>query len=215
MTQQRTTHACALEVEQVRRAIERLAPEAHLLEPLPPRGVPLLVVLALAQYTSLFSFILDDDSLETRNMLRHEWRLEQDAHAREEARWNHDRAVHLREMHAWKHELETLQEKRDQWIREVETERAQWAFEHRKEELRRKEIERKRQGVHWSEAWGSNNCAAYGTRSYNAHLLDIPAELNWYEVCADMPKKFHGLWVDKPANCQHDVSSPGRMYVRI
>ena len=169
------------------------------------------VVLALAQYTSLFSFILDDDSLEKRDMLRHEWRLERDAHAREEARWNHDRAVHLREMHAWKHELETLQEKRDQWIREVETERAQWAFEHRKEELRRKEIERKRQGVHWSEAWGNQRCSAYGTRSYNAHLLDIPDDLNWYEVCTDLPNKIHGRWVDKPAMCQRDVSRFGKI----
>ncbi|PIL37312.1 hypothetical protein GSI_01005 [Ganoderma sinense ZZ0214-1] len=163
-----------------------------------------LAALLAAQNFSLIPLLTDDIPLEEKNAVRREWRREQQAHEHEVAKWNGERAAHLRDMRAWQNELEALHRKRDQWMRDVEAERTQWAAEHREEELHRKEIERKRQGVHWSAAWGSNSCVAYGTRSYNAYLLDIPAELNWYEVCADMPNKFHGLWVDKPATCQRD-----------
>ncbi|TBU39033.1 hypothetical protein BD309DRAFT_873169 [Dichomitus squalens] len=163
-----------------------------------------LDVLVLAQHFNIFSFLLDDVPLEKQNTLRHEWRREQDAHAREVAVWNHERATHVREMHAWQHELVALQDRREQWMREAEAERAQWAAERRSEELRKKEVERMRQGVHWSEAWGNQRCSAYGARAYNARLLDIPEELGWYEVCADMPNRFHGRWVDRPARCQRD-----------
>lgn len=173
-----------------------------------------LAALLAAQNFGLVPLLTDDIPLEEKNAIRRDWRREQEAHEREEAKWNTERAAHLRDMRTWQNELETLHRKRDQWMRDVEAERAQWAVERREEELHRKEIERKRQGVHWSEVWGNKNCAASGTRSYNAHFLDIPAELDskWYEVCMDMPNKFHGRWVDKPANCQRDVSLWGCIY---
>ncbi|KAI1796211.1 hypothetical protein LXA43DRAFT_1090293 [Ganoderma leucocontextum] len=165
-----------------------------------------LAALLAAQNFGLVPLLTDDIPLEEKNAVRREWRREQQAHGREEAKWDNERAAHLRDMRTWQHELEALYRKREQWMRDVEAERAQWAAERLEEDLHRKEIERKRQGVHWSEARGDGNCAAYGTRSYSAHLLDIPGDLNWYEVCADMPNKFHGRWVDKPADCQSNLS---------
>ena len=68
--------------------------------------------------------------------------------------------------------------------------------------------------MHWSEPWhsGGGTCRAYGTRAYSAHLLDIPEGLDWYEVCSDMPIKFHGRWVDKPDWCQRGVSMMREVY---
>ena len=92
--------------------------------------------------------------------------------------------------------------------RKRQEQREGWARERMEEERHRKDIERRRQGVHWAEPRSNPGCSAYGTKTYVADLLDIPGDLNWQDVCYDMPITINGRRVDRPAvgNCHRDVS---------
>ncbi|KAI0720296.1 hypothetical protein C8T65DRAFT_634051 [Cerioporus squamosus] len=119
----------------------------------------------------------------------------------------------------WQEEVETerrdwwtkVNSEREQWKKKVDTERQDWAREgeewarrREEEERHRKEIEYRRQGVWWSEPWKSKGCYASGIQSYSAHLFDIPEDLNWLDVCMDMPNHIDGRPFDKPNKCERD-----------
>ncbi|TBU58422.1 hypothetical protein BD310DRAFT_927276 [Dichomitus squalens] len=140
-----------------------------------------------------------------------EWRRESSA---ERERWVRDRETEVDE---WTREWEAKKaaaldrykkmaglDRRRQAERDAfDKEKAGWALERKEEERHKKEVEWKRRGAHWSEPWGSGGCVAYGTRAYNADLLDLPKDVNWLEACSDMPIKFHGQWVDQPYKCEN------------
>ena len=133
---------------------------------------------------------------------RQQWNEERDA-------WKEEKAAHqtlarewARERAQFEREMRRSEEKLAEW-RQVERE---WEERRREEELRRKEIERRREGTYWTMPIGDPGCVAYGTRIYRAHLKDIPWNVPWLEVCADMPVRIHGRGIDKPDNCTRDVS---------
>ena len=119
----------------------------------------------------------------------------QDEHERQEARDNFNRE--------WEAEERRRQNKRAAFKKETE----EWERQREQEEQRRKDIERRRQGTHWSELVVDSRCYEYGTRAYEARLLGIPEELDWREVCDGMPIEIHGRRIESPHDCHRNVSS--------
>lgn len=105
---------------------------------------------------------------------------------------------------AWKEEGEAEERKRQEVRDAFERERAD-------EERHRLEVVRRSQGVYWTEPHGDWRCHAYGTRIYTSYLRDIPGDMNWLEVCDNMPPVvIHGREVSKPSKCERNVSRPHR-----
>ncbi|KAI0722797.1 hypothetical protein C8Q76DRAFT_720350 [Earliella scabrosa] len=151
----------------------------------------LLLVLFLAQNLGLVTCPMDNVSAAEKRALRRQWKAEKTAHDANVRGWNQERAFHEKEVRGW-------EQQRAEW-REEER---QWEERRRDEERHRKEIERRRQGVWWTEPVGDAGCVAYGTRAYRARLMDIPQNLNWREVCEDMPVTIHERAIDAPDKCE-------------
>ncbi|KAI0750972.1 hypothetical protein C8Q80DRAFT_543583 [Daedaleopsis nitida] len=192
-----------------------------------------LLFVVIGQNTGVLPTMVDDLSASEKMAIRKEWRLEESHHLKERQRWKieqddledrfrrtkesfgREQVAQKKEREKWQHERD---EERQKWKREEEKQRTEeekrrrafereqeeWAREREEEEHHRKEMERKRQGVWWSEPWKDNGCHAYGSQSYSAHLWDIPGGLNWHEVCMDMPIRINGRWVDRPNKCSND-----------
>lgn len=157
----------------------------------------LLLVLFLAQNLGLVTCPMDNVSAAEKRALRRQWKADKIAHDADVRGWNQERAFHEKEVRGW-------EQQRAEW-REEER---QWEERRRDEERHRKEIERRRQGVWWTEPVGDAGCVAYGTRAYRARLMDIPQNLNWREVCEDMPVTIHESAIDAPDKCEKLVSEP-------
>ncbi|KAI0720297.1 hypothetical protein C8T65DRAFT_634056 [Cerioporus squamosus] len=153
----------------------------------------ILMVILILQNLSVISCPLDDVSASAKRAIRREWKAQTKAHKILLDEWAADRELHEQETHQWDAE-------RAQWLEE----RNKWEEERKNEERHRKEVERKRQGVYWTEPVGDAHCKAYDTRVYRATLKDIPPDLNWLEVCSDMPNTVRGRQFDGPADCQRD-----------
>lgn len=159
------------------------------------------------------STLVDDISLSEKAAIRRKWRLEKE-------RWELDKVRHQDEVNVWERERRERKEEREKYARDkeewerqqreereaYEREKEEWARQRREEENHRKEMEWKRKGAHWSEPSGSTKCIAYGTRAYTAKLLNLPMDLDPIQACLDMPVKFHGHWLESPAQCEIKVS---------
>ncbi|RPD66993.1 hypothetical protein L226DRAFT_529388 [Lentinus tigrinus ALCF2SS1-7] len=175
-----------------------------------------LVVLFMVQTLGYIPTMVDDISASEKREIHWQWQRERYDHrievARrkaqlaklEQERWEasrnfeEQRKAYEQEREQWEHDR---QEERKRWANEKQ----QWERERQEEERHRKEVERRRQGVHWNGPWKNRGCDGYGVQSYSANLLDIPGDLNWREVCEDMPIQIEGRWYDKPDKCEaHD-----------
>ncbi|KAI0832606.1 hypothetical protein BC628DRAFT_1347478 [Trametes gibbosa] len=125
---------------------------------------------------------------------RRRWGVEQEAHRAEVGTWTRERAEHVDEVAGW-------QRDRDGHARELED----WARQRAEEAAHRLELERRSQGVYWTEPLGDPNCHAYGTRTYYSWLRDLPGDLNWREVCFNMPPVVvHGRTFTTPDKCERN-----------
>ncbi|KAH9943285.1 uncharacterized protein BXZ73DRAFT_97335 [Epithele typhae] len=124
-----------------------------------------------------------------------------EAFQRERAQEEHERrAARDKFNKEWQEE-----DHRRQAVREAfEQDKEQWAKERKQEEQHRQDVERQRLGVYWSQVRRYEQCTAFGTRTYEAELLDIPGHLDWREVCEDMPIEFHGRRVNRPPHCERN-----------
>lgn len=135
------------------------------------------------------------------------------ARQREEERAAFEREKEERE-HQRQEEQKQWADQREQWARQrqeehdaFEREKKEWALKRMEEDRHRRETEWRRRGAYWTEPWAaSSQCNGYGTRSYSAHLLELPGDVNWLEACMDIPIRVNGRWIDKPSKCQRDVS---------
>ncbi|RDX53917.1 hypothetical protein OH76DRAFT_1164111 [Lentinus brumalis] len=150
----------------------------------------ILLVIFILQNLSLISCPLDDVSASDKRAIRRQWKAQMKDHDLLVKQWAADREQHTLEMHQWEDE-------RAQWREE----RNKWEEERKSEERHRKEVERMRQGSYWTDPIGDAHCG-YSTRVYRATLKDIPPDLNWLEVCSDMPNTIHDRPVDRPDFCQ-------------
>ncbi|RDX53918.1 hypothetical protein OH76DRAFT_1479680 [Lentinus brumalis] len=153
------------------------------------------------------------------------WEVERETRVRDRERWKTEVEAErqdwltkkTREREQWKRKVEA--ERRDwwakensdheQWRKKVDTERQNWTHEgeewarrREEEERHRKEVEHRRQGVWWSEPWKNKGCDASGIQAYSAYLFDLPEDLNWLDICMDMPIQIEGKWFDRPNKCE-------------
>ncbi|RPD66991.1 hypothetical protein L226DRAFT_565756 [Lentinus tigrinus ALCF2SS1-7] len=152
-----------------------------------------LLVIFILQNLSLLSCPLDNVSASVKRAKHREWKTEIKAHGIRVDEWARERQLHEQEVHQWEDERAEWQE-----------ERRKWEEERRNEERHRKEVERMRQGVYWTPPIGDPHCSTYRTRVYRAILKDIPSDLNWLEVCNDMPITIQGRPVDRPNGCERN-----------
>ncbi|KAI0774438.1 hypothetical protein C8Q74DRAFT_835496 [Fomes fomentarius] len=177
------------------------------------RGVVVFVIifsLLVLQTAGVLPTLADDVPASEKADIRRQWLREKNEHAIEVQRWEQERSNHSRELRLWDVEREGRVRDRESWKKEVEAERqewervrnvgraehanelAEWECQRGEEERHRKEVMRRRQGVWWSDPWKNGGCYEAGKRSYSARLYDIPGDLNWLEVCMDMPILIEG-----------------------
>lgn len=172
-----------------------------------------LLLVFTAQNTGYLPTMVDEVPAEVKRQSYQRWQRELDEHKvevgtrlaqlveLEQERWEAMQEFE-EQRKAYERERERWAEERRRWAEE----RRRWEQERQEEERHRKEVERRRQGVHWSGPWKNGGCVAYGVQSYSANLLDIPQDLNWREVCEDMPIQIEGRWYDRPNKCEANVS---------
>ncbi|KAI0353005.1 hypothetical protein OH77DRAFT_1497513 [Trametes cingulata] len=136
----------------------------------------LFLALFLAQNAGLARCPLNDVPAAEKAELRRKWNLERGAHQEELETWKGERAEHATFLDTWERERD-----------EHDMELAEWAQQREEEARHRLELMRRSQGVYWTEPYGDAHCHSYGTRTYYAYLRDLPADLNWREVCYNMP----------------------------
>ncbi|RDX53919.1 hypothetical protein OH76DRAFT_1479681 [Lentinus brumalis] len=168
------------------------------------------------------STLADDLPAAQKAMMRELWRRERVDHLKETIQWMHERQDHRQELRLWDLEREDRERDRASWKERVEAEhkawknmveaeRQAWAREgeewtrrREEEERHRKDVEWRRQGVHWKGPWKNGGCHEYGVQSYSADLLDIPGDLNWREVCEDMPIQIECSRYDRADKCERN-----------
>lgn len=79
--------------------------------------------------------------------------------------------------------------------------RGRWEAERKEEEHRHKEYERIRFATSWDAPFG-HQCSSYGTRPYNAKLMNVPPGFSALEVCVEMPIVFHNKTIERPLRCE-------------
>lgn len=171
----------------------------------------IFLVLFLAQNLGLVRCPLNDIPASEKVKLRLQWQREtakwalgRKEHAADVRIWEQERREHVAEQTTWQQERGQHAAEQRVW----EQERAEWRAEREEEEQHRLEVVRRSQGVYWTEP-RPDRCQSYGTRIYSANLKNIPKDLNWLEVCEEMPPvMIHGQNVSKPAKCDRDVSPP-------
>ncbi|OJT13299.1 hypothetical protein TRAPUB_10065 [Trametes pubescens] len=149
------------------------------------RGVRLLLwgtgtialVLLICQNAGLVRCPLNDNvSAADKTALRQQWKEEWQKHQTELETWKREHAEYEKEAAGWERGREEHKKELEDWQRQ------------REEEARhRLELQRRSQGVYWTEPHGDPHCRAYGTRAYYAYLKDVPGDLSWREVCYNMP----------------------------
>ncbi|KAI0355350.1 hypothetical protein OH77DRAFT_319140 [Trametes cingulata] len=147
---------------------------------------------------------------EAHNAERDQWIKERDE---EERAWRKRREVERREEErqrqkirdAFRREREKEERERQDAREAFDREREVWRERREEEERHRLEVVRRSQGVWWTEPHGELHCHSYGTRTYSAYLKDIPGDLNWREVCDNMPPvSIHGREISKPHKCERN-----------
>ncbi|KAL1943032.1 hypothetical protein VTO73DRAFT_4703 [Trametes versicolor] len=137
----------------------------------------IVLALFLAQNLGLVRCPLDDVPAEEKAKLRRQWK-------RDLTKWTRERDRYVAEQRTWEQERATRRAEREE------------------EEKHRLEVVRRSQGVYWTEP-RAERCHSYGTRIYSANLRDIPGDLNWLEVCENMPPvTIHGREISKPSKCE-------------
>lgn len=104
----------------------------------------------------------------------------------------------------WEQELREHEVLKAQWDTEnkrYQEDMIKWEAERKAEEKRRKENERRRLGIYWDQPFG-HQCVEYGTRPYNARLMNVPPGFDGLEACGEMPIVFHGRTIEKPLRCE-------------
>ncbi|KAL1944323.1 hypothetical protein VTO73DRAFT_3508 [Trametes versicolor] len=143
------------------------------------------IVLFLSQNAGLVRCPLNDVPAAEKAALRREWRVESATWAQSRAEFAEEAAAYERASAAHRAELED------------------WRAQREEEARHRLEVQRRSEGVWWTEPRGEARCRAYGTRAYSAYLRDVPAGLNWLEVCYAMPPVvIHGRNVSQPDVCE-------------
>lgn len=143
----------------------------------------IVLALFLAQNLGLVRCPLDDVPAEEKAKLRRQWK-------RDLTKWTRERDRYVAEQRTWEQERATRRAEREE------------------EEKHRLEVVRRSQGVYWTEP-RAERCHSYGIRVYSANLRDIPGDLNWLEVCENMPPvTIHGREISKPSKCEWNVSLP-------
>lgn len=144
----------------------------------------IVLALFLAQNLGLIRCPLNDAvPAEEKAKLRRQWQ-------RDMARWTREHDKYVAEQRTWEQERATRRAEREE------------------EEKHRLEVVRRSQGVYWTEP-RAERCHTYGTRVYTANLRDVPGDLNWLEVCENMPPvTIHGRDISKPSKCERNVSLP-------
>lgn len=102
------------------------------------------------------------------------------------------RSEHERQKSVWEKEFERYLRDKQNW--EIERREAE-------EERQRQEKLRRWLGIGWDTPFG-HACTSYGTRPYNARLVNVPSYMDPVQVCAEMPIQFHGRTIDKPVWCE-------------
>lgn len=140
-----------------------------------------------------------------KEILRKEHEKVKDYWAKEEIRL---RENYKRSEIEWTNKKEVLRKEHDRlkdiWAKENERycrDQIQWEDERKAEENRRRENERRRLGITWGPPF-AHKCAAYGTRPYNAKLMNVPSGFNSIEACGEMPIVFHDRTIEKPSWCE-------------
>ena len=149
----------------------------------------------------------DDIPAAEKAARRREWLREEAVHEQLARKWDHDRAIFEEAERAWSKERAQWEAVRESW----DEERMKWDDERRAEERHRRMVERRRQGVYWTEPVGDAQCHSYNTRAYRAILKDVPHDLNWLEVCSEMPIGFRTRVIDRPDGCERNVITPPLM----
>ncbi|KAJ3480122.1 hypothetical protein NLI96_g8576 [Meripilus lineatus] len=57
-------------------------------------------------------------------------------------------------------------------------------------------------GIAWDGPYAQDTCASYGTRPYNAKIVNVPLDVDPIIACADMPLEIHNKTIDRPRWCQ-------------
>ncbi|KAI0638545.1 hypothetical protein C8Q77DRAFT_1091643 [Trametes polyzona] len=190
----------------------------------------LFLALFFAQNTGLVRCPINDVPASEKALLRREWAREKEAHRLDLGQWARERKEHVAELRVWGREREIQLADQEQLRRAFEREREGWQAERDEEERNRQvardafegevegwrkqredeerhrlEVVRRSQGVYWTEPHGESNCHTFGTRAYHAYLKDIPADVNWLEVCDNMPPVvIHGREMSKPFKCERN-----------
>ena len=115
--------------------------------------------------------------------------------------WTNAHSQYLQDVQKWDLERQQWDLERQQWSEERKREEKKQEEERRKKEEVKKEEERRRMGVSWDGPYGQE-CSAYGTRPYNAKVVNVPWWMDPVRVCADMPIEFHGRTVENPRWCE-------------
>lgn len=141
-----------------------------------------------------------------RQAIREAFRLEREE---EERQRQTARDEFQAEREGWRRQREAEEHQRQAARDEFQTEREGWRRQREEEERHRLEVVRRSQGVYWTEPRGDEHCHSFGTRAYSSYLKDIPGDLNWLEVCNNMPPVvIHGREMSSsPHKCERDVSS--------
>ncbi|KAL1940033.1 hypothetical protein VTO73DRAFT_9368 [Trametes versicolor] len=138
---------------------------------------------------------------------RDAWRKQQEQDRREEeTRRQAIREAFQAERESWRRQREAEQQQRQVARDEFQAEREGWRRQREEEERHRLEVVRRSQGVYWTEPRGDEHCHSFGTRAYSSYLKDIPGDLNWLEVCNNMPPVvIHGREMSSsPHKCERD-----------
>lgn len=148
-----------------------------------------------------------------RQTARDEFQAEREGWRRQREAEEHQRQAARNEFQAeregWRRQREAEEHQRQAARDEFQTEREGWRRQREEEERHRLEVVRQSQGVYWTEPRGDEHCHSFGTRAYSSYLKDIPGDLNWLEVCNNMPPVvIHGREMgSSPHKCERDVSS--------
>ena len=158
-----------------------------------------LIIIALAIFSSIHAVIyknrLDEALVPESVRLRREiFAREEQEHERLKTHWMNEHERYFQDRKNWDIE-------RKQWSEERKREEKKQEEERRKEEERKKEEERRRIGISWDTPYG-HECVSYGTRPYNAKVVNVPWNMDPVRVCADMPIEFHGRRVERPLWCE-------------
>lgn len=138
------------------------------------------------------------------------------AHEEDERQRRTAREAFQREREGWSRQRQEAERQQRQAREAFEQENQGWVKQREQEERHRLEVVRRSQGVYWTEPHGDTHCHSYGTRTYMSYLKDIPGDLNWLEVCNDMPPVvIHGRELKKTFKCERNVGRSSMLWRNV